>query len=209
MSWHQLTPDDKLSSFESLKKSRAAKPWKGRFHESLMEGVRFVSFDSGSSDSKATSTATAEMRSTPPTTPVPTLVLSFVVTKNLCNDFDTLHGGAQATAIDLFTSILLDLVRPVPSVTTDLHVSCVGPAPLGSTVLVVCRADKHRGSLQYSSCELVREVEEGDSKSNSNSKSKSKRTVVVAKGLHTKYVVRTRTKGYAGATPEAHRRSKL
>ena len=167
------------------------KPWMGRFNEPLMEGLRVLSFDSGTANpASASSTATA------------TAVLSFGVTKRLCNDFDTLHGGAQATAVDLFTSILLDLVHPVPSVTTDLHVSCIAAAPLGSEITAVCRVAKKGGTLQYASCDLYRVTGDADAVAATTtttlSAASSSAPILVAKGLHTKYVVRKRTKGYGG-----------
>ncbi|OEU14244.1 hypothetical protein FRACYDRAFT_164833, partial [Fragilariopsis cylindrus CCMP1102] len=74
------------------------------------------------------------------------------VTPELCNGFDTLHGGASATAVDVFTSVLLHLESNEPSVTSDLHVSCISPAPLGSTVICVCQTNKAGRGLQFASC---------------------------------------------------------
>lgn len=152
----------------------------GFFQEPLMRSLRFVRYDKESGITPAS------------------LVLSFMVTKDLCNDFETLHGGAQATAVDLFTSILLSYVHRVPSVTADLHVSCISAAPLGSTVICLCKADKHGGRLQFSSCDLYNVVTKGSAES-------EKRRILVAKGLHTKYVLKKRFKGFDGE----RQRSKL
>jgi len=134
------------------------------------------------------------------------LVLSFPVTPELCNGFDTLHGGAQATAVDVFTSVLLYGVSQLPSVTTDLHVSCLSPAPLGSTVVCVCRVERASGTLQFASCDLYREDGGGsdggsdgdDTNSDTSSDNNAATLVPVAKGLHTKYVLKRRIKGFVG-----------
>lgn len=156
----------------------------GNYADTLMRGLRVLKYDMGGSGDR----------------PV-LMIVSFKVTQDLCNGFDTLHGGAQATAVDIFTSVVLHEVNPLPSVTTDLHVSYVSAAPIGSTVICVCRAEKHSGSLHFSSCDLYREIVESDSDHQSN----NTRRVLVAKGLHTKYVLKKRTKGFDG---EKHR-SKL
>jgi len=154
---------------------------KGRYHERLMTGLRLIRYDGGDEIIGA----------------APSMILSFDVTKDLCNDFDTLHGGAQATAIDLYTSILCHHVHPIPSVTADLHVSCVSAAPIGSTIICVCKAEKYSGSLQYSSCDLYREVADRNATTEGNPPTQTRR-VLVAKGLHTKYVLKKRAKGYGG-----------
>lgn len=167
----------------------------GRFSDSLMRDLRIVRYDD---DSVNGSDRPASV----------SLTLSFTVSKDLCNDFETLHGGAQATAVDIFTSMLLYHVHPVPSVTTDLHVSCMSPAPLGSTVICVCKAEKYGGALQFSSCDLYREVVvvEGAAEHTANNhQRRRRRRVLVAKGLHTKYVVKKRAKGFDGEK----KRSKL
>lgn len=152
----------------------------GLFSDSLMTNLHLIKYNEATASS----------------------VFSFDVTKDLCNDYDTLHGGAQATAIDILSSILLSHLHPVPSVTTDLHVSCVSPAPLGSTVWCVCKAEKYGGALQFSSCDLHREVvvEETGTEEDRGGRPPTNRTrrVLVAKGLHTKYVVKNRARGFGG-----------
>ena len=174
-----------MASFPSKQRSSAALDLQkrlrshhnmGRYSDSLMRGLRVLKYDTGSDDRPAL------------------MIVSFVVTQDLCNGFDTLHGGAQATAVDIFTSVILHEVNPLPSVTTDLHVSYVSAAPIGSTVICVCRAEKHSSSLHFSSCDLYREIVESDS----DHQSKKTRRVLVAKGLHTKYVLKKRTKGFDG-----------
>merc|ERR1711992_466872 len=118
------------------------------------------------------------------------LVLSFAVTKELCNVFDTLHGGAQATAVDIFTSAVLRLKQPnTSSVTSDLHISCISSAPLGSTVICVCKILKAGSGLQFASCEMYREIitEHGE---NRKEKGTTRRNILVCKGLHTKYILK-------------------
>ena len=173
------------TSFSSKKRSNAVADLQNRlrshhnmgsYSDSLMSGLSILKYDKGSDDRPAL------------------IIVSFQVTKDLCNGFETLHGGAQATAVDIFTSVILHEVNPVPSVTTDLHVSYVSAAPIGSTVICVCKAEKYSGSLHFSSCDIYREVAESDS----NHRSNESRRVLVAKGLHTKYVLKKRTKGFDG-----------
>ena len=157
----------------------------GSFADTLMQNVTIRSFryeSSSAAQSGQHQSAAAAQHSAQ-------LILSFPVTQELCNSFNTLHGGAQATAVDIFTSVLLHQVSPVPSVTADLHVSCVSPAPLGSTVVCVCRVERASTSLQFSSCDLYRE----DNNSNDEAT-----LVLVGKGLHTKYVLKRRIKGFVG-----------
>lgn len=154
-----------------LQRRLRSKHTMGEFANPLMREIKILKYDEGSVNKPAS------------------MITSFVVTQDLCNGFDTLHGGAQATAVDIFTSIVLHQINPVPSVTADLHVSYVSSAPIGSTVICACNADKPSGSLQFSSCDLYREVKESDGKI---------RRVLVAKGLHTKYVLKKRAKGFDG-----------
>mmetsp|Transcript_41630 Transcript_41630/g.45186 ORF Transcript_41630/g.45186 Transcript_41630/m.45186 type:complete len:245 (+) Transcript_41630:65-799(+) len=133
------------------------------------------------------------------------LVLSFVVTQDLCNSFDTLHGGASATAVDVFTSILLLIKhRGNESVTSDLHISCTSPAPLGSTVVCVCKTLKTGSTLQFASCDIYKEIiDDNDHNDNNNTGYTTvvKRRVLVSTGLHTKYVInKRRRKGYDGSS---------
>lgn len=114
------------------------------------------------------------------------LVVSFRVTPELSNGHG-LHGGAFATATDVFTSVILHLRTPVPSVTSDLHVSCLAPAPIGSTVVCICTVDRAGGRLQYSSCDLYRE------ESNNGGivgESTNPKWIPIGKGLHTKCVLK-------------------
>jgi uncharacterized protein (TIGR00369 family) len=149
------------------------------------------------------------------------LVLSFIVTQDLCNGFNTLHGGASATAVDIFTSVLLHLKSNEPSVTSDLHVSCIAPAPLGSTVICICQINKAGKGLQFASCDIYKEeVEEefefieeeirtimtqqrNDKYTNNNDRIKRRnKRILVTKGLHTKYVLKNnkqRKKGFDGS----------
>ena len=142
----------------------------------------------------------------------PHLLVSFVVTPNLCNAFRTLHGGAQATAVDIFTSALLYLHQPVSSVTADLHVSYLASAPVGSTILCHCTIARAGAGLQFTTCDLYRELpplpllpRERVLPSSSASAAthppppRQPRRILVAKGLHTKYVLKHgRTSGFEG-----------
>ena len=225
------THNDPTVLAEIQAKLRSSNHGFGGFSDSLLHNVCIRSYDEGSNqyqhnnhNHKYKNDTTIRLSSLPhrhrrrrPCRRPPSLVLSFVVTKDLCNAFDTLHGGAQATAIDVFTSLLLAIIHndnQFPSVTTDLHVSCVAAAPLGSTVFCVCQADKHNGALHFASCELYKEVtittntntnDNNSSSSSSSSSSKkenkkgTKQWVLVAKGRHTKYVLKKpREKGFGG-----------
>lgn len=123
------------------------------------------------------------------------------VTKELSNGF-SLHGGAQATATDVFTSVLLYQKYPVQSVTSDLHVSCLAPAPIGCTVVCVCTIERSGASLQFASCDLYREEEVEEKRQDDYGvvvlTTRTKR-ILVGKGLHTKYVLsKKRKKGFFG-----------
>jgi len=175
---NQMNAEKRAALAADLQKRFRSKHTMGDFANPLMRGINVLKYDEGNSNNPAS------------------MIFSFHVTQNLCNSFDTLHGGAQATAVDIFTSIALHQANPVPSVTADLHVSYVSSAPIGSTVICVCKAHKPSGALQFSSCDLYRKVEETDGKN---------RRFLVAKGLHTKYVLKQRVKGFHGG----NRRSKL
>ena len=167
----------------------------GGFSKSLMRNVVVRSYSSSSSSSSPSADSSLSSSSGIGQQ----LVVAFPVTKELCNNYDTLHGGAQATAIDIFTSILLLYqAAPVPSVTSDLHVSCVAPAPLGSTVVCVCNVERSGGGLQFASCDLYRE-EETEKRQDCGdvlTTTTTTRRVLVGKGLHTKYVLKHRSKGF-------------
>lgn len=191
---------------ELRERIRSANHGMGAFSDSLMRDVRVLEFNEGGgrgggvesdSNEKTKKKSTIEGLSSAS----PSLVLSFPVSADLCNGFETLHGGAQATAVDIFTSALLRRVHEVPSVTADLHISCLSAAPLGSTIVCVCRADRHGGTLQYSSCDLYREVLSPD-----DNDGNERKLVLVARGLHTKYVLENRKRGFDGG---GQQRSKL
>ena len=133
------------------------------------------------------------------------LIVSFPVTKELSNGF-SLHGGAQATATDLFTSVLLYQKYRIPSVTSDLHVSCLAPAPIGCTVVCVCTIERSGAGLQFASCNIYREEKEEleekrqeDDCSGVVVQTTRTKRILVGKGLHTKYVLsKQRKKGFVG-----------
>jgi len=188
-------PSDSVAS-QIQRKLQAANHGFGGFSDSLLKTLRVLEYHEANRDTRDIGGPSPAL-----------LLLKFEVTPDLCNDYLTLHGGAQATAIDAFTSILLAYVHRAPSVTADLHVSCVGAAPLGSTVYCICRAEKYGGALQFSSCDLYRQVPVNSTEDN-NEKTKT-RKVLVAKGLHTKYVLKKRVKGFNGKPPPMPPRSKL
>eukprot|EP00534_Pseudo-nitzschia_fraudulenta_P004666 CAMPEP_0201124656 /NCGR_PEP_ID=MMETSP0850-20130426/16231_1 /ASSEMBLY_ACC=CAM_ASM_000622 /TAXON_ID=183588 /ORGANISM="Pseudo-nitzschia fraudulenta, Strain WWA7" /LENGTH=201 /DNA_ID=CAMNT_0047392207 /DNA_START=75 /DNA_END=680 /DNA_ORIENTATION=+ len=159
----------------------------GDFSDSLVKSLRVVRYDAkGNRPSDDTGNRNRGEG-------LPLLVLSFEVSRELCNGYGTLHGGAQATAVDVFTSVLLwhsEGGNPRESVTSDLRVSCVAPAPIGSTVVCVCGVEKDGGGLRFASCDLYRLA--------SGKAGADPARVLVCKGLHTKYVLKERTKGFRG-----------
>lgn len=81
-----------------------------------------------------------------------TLLIRLPVTEDICNASMNLHGGAIATAIDVFTTLALYLRSQSLSVTIDLHTTCASGAPVGSDVLFECKVDRLGRSVQFSSC---------------------------------------------------------
>merc|ERR1712224_160007 len=116
--------------------------------------------------------------------------------------------GAQATAVDIFTSALIYLKHPVDSVTSDLHISCISAAPLGSTVICVCKILRAGTGLQFASCEIYREIplvaenwrhEEKRKEERAAENNNEMKLILIFKGLHTKYVLKKgRKKGFDG-----------
>lgn len=182
----------------------------GSFADSLMRDLRVLEYNEGGGESDNNNNSSNNISMVEGLSSLsPSLVVSFPVSKDLCNSFETLHGGAQATAVDIFTSMLLWRVQGL-SVTADLHVSYMSAAPLGSTIVCVCKADRYGGALQYSSCDLYREIlPPNNNNNNTNTDNRhpvpQREMVLVAKGLHTKYVLKKRKKRFDGGI----RRSKL
>ncbi|KAG0311886.1 hypothetical protein BGZ99_009848 [Dissophora globulifera] len=99
----------------------------------------------------------------------------YTVRKSDCNYFNNFHGGGIATLIDNLTSAAL-FTRPrkhfqYGGVSSDIHVTYVSGAPLGSTVVVECKV-----------------VKVGSGLANTTAVLKDKETErIVATGSHTKF----------------------
>lgn len=80
------------------------------------------------------------------------LLFCLQVTPSLCNPLQMLHGGAIATAVDVFTTLALFHSNGSMSVTTDLHITCTSSAPLGSLVYFDCVVDRQGRTAHFASC---------------------------------------------------------
>lgn len=114
------------------------------------------------------------------------LVVTIVVTEELSNGGGALHGGAIATIIDVLTTAILLAADLRPSVTIDLHTTCISAAQIGDDVTIEARIDNIGKSIQFSSCRLFTRL---DTDTDSDNVGKEK---LVATGLHTKKVIGTR-----------------
>ncbi|KAF9973498.1 hypothetical protein BGZ73_003268 [Actinomortierella ambigua] len=103
------------------------------------------------------------------------VVFELKVLSKDCNQADNFHGGAIATLIDNLTSgAMFTQERKYfrfAGVSSDLHISYVSGAPLGSTVLFDCKVHKVGANLASLTCIVYDKA--------------TKR--VVATGSHTKF----------------------
>ncbi|CAJ0576522.1 unnamed protein product, partial [Mesorhabditis spiculigera] len=101
--------------------------------------------------------------------------LEFDVEKNMTNPFGTLHGGYTATLIDIATTTaLLATERAAPGVSVDLHVSYLGAAKLGETVVLDAEIIKAGRTTAFTKASLF--IKDTDKQ--------------IATGLHTKALPR-------------------
>ncbi|KAG0224180.1 hypothetical protein BGW41_005186 [Actinomortierella wolfii] len=84
------------------------------------------------------------------------VVFEWEVRPEDCNQADNFHGGAIATLIDNLTSgAMFTHERKYfrfAGVSSDLHVSYISGAPMGSTVLFDCRVHKVGANLASLTC---------------------------------------------------------
>lgn len=100
------------------------------------------------------------------------LTIRILVHESLTNARNNLHGGALASIVDVATSAAVFVVDPRPSVTIDLHVTCLYHAPLHSTITVEAKVERVGQSMVFCSCRIIGEDDR-----------------LVATALHTKKVV--------------------
>ncbi|KAI1313826.1 hypothetical protein EDD11_002494 [Mortierella claussenii] len=88
----------------------------------------------------------------------------YTVQKSDCNFSNSFHGGAIATLVDnLTTAAIFTRERKYfqfAGVSTDLHVTYVSAATLGTTVLIECKINKVGASLVNSTA-VLRDKESG------------------------------------------------
>lgn len=81
--------------------------------------------------------------------PVPSVTFRFIVTKEMCNITEHLHGGCATTIIDTLTTVLLfslskEGLYSLGGVSRNLHTTFIRPIPVGTAMRLVCSL-KHAG----------------------------------------------------------------
>eukprot|EP00026_Physarum_polycephalum_P021038 Phypoly_transcript_24031.p1 GENE.Phypoly_transcript_24031~~Phypoly_transcript_24031.p1 ORF type:complete len:153 (+),score=21.16 Phypoly_transcript_24031:31-459(+) len=99
------------------------------------------------------------------------IVYSMIVEKGHCNGLGNLHGGATSTLVDIITTYALMTVGDRLGVSTELSVSFLSAAPLGSRIYIEAVVEKAGKSLAFTTCTI--KTEDGR---------------LVALGRHTKHV---------------------
>ncbi|KAF2069683.1 hypothetical protein CYY_008991 [Polysphondylium violaceum] len=108
------------------------------------------------------------------------VVYSMNVDPELCNMFGTLHGGAQATLVDVLGSMAIFSLDPtpntiVPSVSVEISVNYASSAPRDSTVYIHSNCYKQGKNLVFTETTIKNDKDE-----------------VVCKGSHTKFVLKSK-----------------
>ncbi|CAJ0932261.1 unnamed protein product, partial [Mesorhabditis belari] len=80
--------------------------------------------------------------------------VEFDVTEELTNSIGTLHGGCTATLVDVATNTALRTLGKKQGVSVDLHVSFLGAAKLGETVVMDIEVIKAGRSMAFSRADL-------------------------------------------------------
>lgn len=102
-------------------------------------------------------------------------VLSIPVTRNLCNNYDTLHGGAISTIVDVVGTFALLSKDPTRAgVSIEMNQTFCSAARLGDNVLLTGRVLRYGRQLGFTEVTLRRGDENG---------------ALVATGRHTKMFV--------------------
>ncbi|KAI8851079.1 HotDog domain-containing protein [Chytridium lagenaria] len=106
----------------------------------------------------------------------------YTVAKSHTNPRGFLHGGAAATIIDVCSSLSIFTVEldGFSGVSTDLTVNFTAAAPADQTLLVVAEVTHHGRLLDFTSTVIYSMDSEGKPKKQ------------VARGLHTKFVVKSK-----------------
>jgi acyl-coenzyme A thioesterase 13 len=83
------------------------------------------------------------------------LVVDVEVDEKLSNSYGNLHGGALATLIEVLTSLAAYALNPQPSVTIDLHVTCVSNARTSTKITFECQVERKGKSIVFTSCRVL------------------------------------------------------
>jgi len=114
------------------------------------------------------------------------LVCSLIVTPDICNIYETLHGGAMATIVDVISSLaVLSMNKDVafkPSVSVEISVNYAASAPCHSKIYIYSNCYKEGRNLAFT--ETTLKNEKGD---------------VICKGSHTKFVIKKQVGSLSGS----------
>jgi uncharacterized protein (TIGR00369 family) len=83
------------------------------------------------------------------------LLVDVTVDDKLSNSYGNLHGGALATLIDVFTSLAAYALDPRPSVTIDLHVTCISNVPTSTKITLESQVERIGKSIVFTSCRVL------------------------------------------------------
>ncbi|KAI9018190.1 putative PaaI_thioesterase family protein [Hyaloraphidium curvatum] len=98
--------------------------------------------------------------------------LSLPVEKKHANTVGTLHGGVSCTLVDIAGSLAISSMGDnyQKHVSIDINTTFLKPAPIGSTITVVSKADKVGKTLGFTTTTILNGTD------------------VVCRGSHTKYL---------------------
>jgi len=86
--------------------------------------------------------------------PFDTFFFEIDVTRNLCNAYNALHGGASATIVDFLSSCALFAIEARGSVTVDLSLAYPSAAKLGETITIETRVLKYGRNLVFAEASI-------------------------------------------------------
>ena len=87
------------------------------------------------------------------------VLFKFRVTEDLCNVFNTMHGGAVSTLIDVTTTIAISGLDEGlrHNVSVDLSTQFINPIKIDSNVFVLCKIPKIGKNITYSYADIFNE----------------------------------------------------
>ncbi|KAK7046518.1 4HBT domain-containing protein [Favolaschia claudopus] len=103
------------------------------------------------------------------------VTLRLVVLPVHVNSKAVLHGSISSTLVDLVGGLVIASTGSKTGLSTDIHVSFVGSAGEGDTLLIQGFVERVGGTLAFTRVRIEKELTDG-------------RTLLVATGSHTKYV---------------------